>query len=427
MAKTLPDCFVIMGFEEKQDPGTGRRLNLDSSYEFIIKPAVEAAGYNCIRADEILHSGIIDRPMYWNLLQAELVVADISTANANAIYELGVRHALRPRSTIVIKEEEGKRYFDLSHLATMSYKHLGPEIGAREAREKSAELQRLIEAVKAGKAPDSPVYHHLPRLKQPILAPTGGGGRGGSALPAASASSGPSRSELRKMAATALESESFEAARRDLEKLVDPEKVDDPWAIQKLALATYKSKKPNEKAALRKAQKIIQRLGPEESTDTETLGIAGAIGKRLWKLTGDRKHLDAAIDFCGRGWSVHEDYYTGENYANCLEMRADVATDTAAAAVDRMMALQVRNRLAERLTPLVRKRATKKLDDYKWMLATLANTQLALGDKEAASAAEKAFLGTKPANWEVETFTETKKDMGAQAKKYRALRKKMGL
>ena len=28
--------------------------------------------------------------------------------NPNAIYELGVRHALRPYSTIIIKEDEGK-------------------------------------------------------------------------------------------------------------------------------------------------------------------------------------------------------------------------------------------------------------------------------------------------------------------------------
>src|SRR6478672_8506885 len=89
-------CFVVMGFGKKTDFETGRVLDLDHSYDNLIKPAVEAAGLKCIRADEIVHSGLIDVPMYEQLLKADVVVADISTSNRNAIYELGVRHALRP-------------------------------------------------------------------------------------------------------------------------------------------------------------------------------------------------------------------------------------------------------------------------------------------------------------------------------------------
>jgi hypothetical protein len=46
-------CFVVMGFGKKTDFETGRVLNLDQSYKNLIKPAVEAAGLKCIRADEI--------------------------------------------------------------------------------------------------------------------------------------------------------------------------------------------------------------------------------------------------------------------------------------------------------------------------------------------------------------------------------------
>jgi hypothetical protein len=55
----------------------------------MIKPAVEAASLKCIRADEIVHSGLIDVPMYEQLLKADVVVADLSTSNKNAYYELG--------------------------------------------------------------------------------------------------------------------------------------------------------------------------------------------------------------------------------------------------------------------------------------------------------------------------------------------------
>ena len=52
-----------MGFGKKTDYPTGRVLDLDKSYKYIIKPASEAAGYQCIRADEIQHSGNINVPM----------------------------------------------------------------------------------------------------------------------------------------------------------------------------------------------------------------------------------------------------------------------------------------------------------------------------------------------------------------------------
>ena len=55
----MPTCFVIMGFGEKNDLATGRKLNLDATYKHVIKPAVEGAKYTCIRADEVRHSGVI--------------------------------------------------------------------------------------------------------------------------------------------------------------------------------------------------------------------------------------------------------------------------------------------------------------------------------------------------------------------------------
>ena len=82
-----------MGFGKKTDYQTSRVLDLDKSYQYIIKPAAEEAGLECKRADEIIHSGVTDLPMYDQLLTADVVIADISTSNANAFYELGVRHA----------------------------------------------------------------------------------------------------------------------------------------------------------------------------------------------------------------------------------------------------------------------------------------------------------------------------------------------
>jgi len=131
--ETDKTCFVVMGFGKKTDFETGRTLDLDKSYRNIIKPAVEAAGLRCIRADEIVHSGLIDVPMYEQLLKANVVVADLSTSNKNAFYELGVRHALRPYTTVVIAEDGIKTFpFDVSHVAVRQYHHLGEDIGYDE-------------------------------------------------------------------------------------------------------------------------------------------------------------------------------------------------------------------------------------------------------------------------------------------------------
>ncbi|MBL7712380.1 MAG: hypothetical protein JNL13_07955, partial [Chitinophagaceae bacterium] len=126
--KNTLQCFVVMGFGTKTDFATGRKLDLDYSYNALIKPVVEQKGMTCIRADEIKHSGTIDVPMYQQLLNADVVIADLSTSNANAFYELGVRHALRPHTTIVIAEQQLAYPFDLNHILISKYNHLGLNI-----------------------------------------------------------------------------------------------------------------------------------------------------------------------------------------------------------------------------------------------------------------------------------------------------------
>ena len=166
-----PTCFVIMGFGQKTDLATGRVLNLDKSYKNIIKPAVTAAGYECIRADEIQHSGVIDVPMYEMLFSADLVVADLSTSNLNAIFELGVRHALKPWATIIMAENKFTIPFDANHIVVSHYEHLGPDIEVDEADRMKGELIKLIKAIAGKDAVDSPVYTVLHDLQKPTRPP----------------------------------------------------------------------------------------------------------------------------------------------------------------------------------------------------------------------------------------------------------------
>lgn len=94
-----PLCFVLMPFGRKQD-GTGKIIDFDAVYQQIISPAVVAAGLEPLRADEEQVGGTIHKPMYERLMLCEFAVADVTGANPNVYYELGIRHAIRPRSTV---------------------------------------------------------------------------------------------------------------------------------------------------------------------------------------------------------------------------------------------------------------------------------------------------------------------------------------
>jgi len=85
-----PLCFILMPLGNKKDEN-GKTIDFDKIYNTFIKPSIENAGLEPIRADEEQMSGIIHKPMYERLMLCEYAVADLSTVNANVFYELGVR------------------------------------------------------------------------------------------------------------------------------------------------------------------------------------------------------------------------------------------------------------------------------------------------------------------------------------------------
>lgn len=120
------------------------------------------------------------------------------------------------------------------------------------------------------------------------------------------------------------------------------EKLEDPYIIQRLALITYKSKYPTEEAALKEARDLLTSLNPETSNDTETLGLWGAVHKRLWDLTKDTANLDEAVRGYERGFYLRNDYYNGINLAYLLNIRAANAANPAEAIADFVQAQRIR-------------------------------------------------------------------------------------
>ena len=114
--------FVAMPFGTKLDPSGRFSIDFDDVYERAIRPAASEAAVEIIRADEERGGGIIHKPMYARLLLAEIVIADLTFANANVFYELGIRHAARPRSTILIHAAIAALPFDVAPIRSLHYK-----------------------------------------------------------------------------------------------------------------------------------------------------------------------------------------------------------------------------------------------------------------------------------------------------------------
>lgn len=402
MAKKQKLCFVIMGFGKKTDLSTGKTLDLDKTYKNIIKPAAEEAGFQCVRADEIQDSGLIDKSMYALLMHADLVIADISTYNPNAIYELGIRHAVRPYSTIIIKEQEGTIPFDLNHNRIFHYVHLGDDIGVDEAKRCKEALVGMIESILKNKVIDSPLYDFIQDIEPPKLTP-----KEYQRIIGDLSEREDSIFAISERATHCMESSSFiEAARlwKKAEDLVPNE----AYFTQQHALAKYKSKYPSELSSLTDALQIIEKLDPDNDTnDPETLGLTGAICKRMWHATNDVEYLRRAIHFYGKGFQIRRDYYNGENYALCLNFASSIELDPEVKTFYKISAKRARQDILGVLAYLSEEEEFSQSIN-KWPYATLANCCFGLGDVDGGMKYEKIYLALDASAWERETYFESK-------------------
>lgn len=116
-----PLCFVLMPFGQKPD-SSGSIIDFDAVYQQLIAPAIKEAELEPLRADEEQAGGIIHKPMFERLILCEYAVADLTGANANVFYELGVRHAVRPHTTILMFSAKTRLPFDVAPLRAIPYK-----------------------------------------------------------------------------------------------------------------------------------------------------------------------------------------------------------------------------------------------------------------------------------------------------------------
>jgi tetratricopeptide (TPR) repeat protein len=164
-----PHAFVVMPFGKKKG-ADGSLYDFNAIYQGVIKPSLEAAGFESFRADEETVSGDILTDMFQELLLADLVIADMSIDNANVFYELGIRHAFRKRGLVHIQAGRAYMPFDIFNVRTIPY-HVTPE-GIPDPAFLEKDRQAIIRVARDTWASDidaihSPIYNLLTGLAEP--------------------------------------------------------------------------------------------------------------------------------------------------------------------------------------------------------------------------------------------------------------------
>jgi tetratricopeptide (TPR) repeat protein len=416
-----PLCFVLMPFGTKRDPTGGPDINFDSVYEQAIRPAIEAAGMDPIRADEELTGGIIQKPMFERLLLCEFALADLTTANPNVFYELGVRHAARPATTLAIFAKRQSLPFDIAYLRSLPYDlGEGNRFTSIEASALQSALTRRLKELRQvaaeDSASDSPIFQLLTDYGAPDIArlktdvfrdrvryATGikrelGEARGRSDVDALKAIEG------RLGAFDGIEAGvlldlfvSYRAVRGYTQMVELYEKL--PAELRRSVLVREQlGFALNRLGKWREALSLLEGVVYERGASSETCGLIGRVYKDRWveaKKAGKpdqaRGLLDKAIDAYVQGFEADwRDAYPGINAVTLLDVRGDERSQ---------------KRKAE-ILPVVRFAVTQRLKSSKpdyWDYATLLELAVLEGDQEMS----RQYLGDALANmretWEPET------------------------
>ena len=302
----ISSCFVIMGFNIKRNED-GKEYNLNKSYEKIIKPVLKEKHIEYIRADEIMVTEIIDESLYNLLLNADLVIADLTTLSPNSLYELGVRFALKPFSTIIIADENTNLPFDISHLRIFKYKHGGKNISDNECKRMQVLLDSLIDSLCSQEDKvDSPIYKFITDLTPPTLH---------SDVNYFTNVSVRFRSQnsfctLLKLAYKTRDQGNFDEAINLYKQALKIS--NDEYVIKEIAMCMYQK---GDMTSVLSANKFLHdKIDVSSTLSPEILKTLGTINKKLWQLTNVYQYAVQAFKFYEKSFIICNAYNSGLNY-----------------------------------------------------------------------------------------------------------------
>lgn len=131
--ETKLKCFVVSTIGET---GSKEREDADLVLEYLIKPAV-GDRYEVIRGDEDANPGAITPQIVESILEADLVIADLSGFNPNVYYEVAIAHGYE-RPTVHLQIATERPAFDLKDMRLVRYNLTNP-------RELAAAVKKLTQ------------------------------------------------------------------------------------------------------------------------------------------------------------------------------------------------------------------------------------------------------------------------------------------
>ncbi len=130
-------CFVIMPISNQPGYDAG---HFSLVYEDIIRPAIEAAGMQPVRADETINTNLIQLDILRKVIESDIAICDMSAKNPNVFYELGVRQAF-DKPTVLMIDDATAAPFDVSSLRYVDYKK---DMGYRDVK---AAIEKLTQTI----------------------------------------------------------------------------------------------------------------------------------------------------------------------------------------------------------------------------------------------------------------------------------------
>jgi hypothetical protein len=130
-----PRAFVVMKFGGQYD----------DLYREVIRPVAEK-DFTVVRADDISRPGVILQDIIKEIVESDVVIANISPTdeNENVFYEVGYSHAMR-KPTILLADKSRKLPFDVSAFRVVFYTDT-----IQGKSELENELKRHLESIKQG-------------------------------------------------------------------------------------------------------------------------------------------------------------------------------------------------------------------------------------------------------------------------------------
>ncbi len=404
-------CFVLMPFGVKAD-SSGRPIDFDLVYKAIFKPAIEAVGLQPIRADEEQSHGFIHKLMYERLLLSEYAIADLTIANANVYYELGIRHAARPATTILTMAAQTGLPFDVAGLRVFPFS-LDPTGSPVDPSGTSAALVERMKSCIARDLVDSPLYQLVDALHPPPIdrertdvfrervayseeikgrLATARAENKTASIEVVEKSLGDiSRLEAGVVIDLLLSYRAIGAYESVLKVIERMDRSLSGVVLVREQLAFAQNRLGRSREAEETLKQIIRARGPS----SETNGLLGRVYKDRWEKAahaGDafaaKAFLKLAIETYLEGFeSDWRDAYPGLNAVTLME----VADDPRRQALVHVVRYSVERRLAR-----------KELADY-WDHATRLELAILAGDEDGSMEALGNALANVREKWELET------------------------